>query len=286
MGEGGRGMGQRVRIGVVAPSCRLEPAAAERVTRLAAERFPDAEIVFHPQCWLSAGHFAGPDAVRAEIFAEVANDPAFDALWFARGGYGAARVAPLALPRLGPAARQKAYLGYSDAGALLAALYANGFRDVAHGPMPSDINRARGDEAVARALGWLTARAAVALEPSLAASRPAAAFNLMTFSQLIGTPLEPDLAGHVLMLEEVSEHMYRIDRSLFHLTSTPAIRRVAGIRLGRCSAIPDNDPPFVLGEEEVVRHWCQISGIPYLGRADIGHDADNKVVPFGPPPRA
>jgi muramoyltetrapeptide carboxypeptidase len=37
----------------------------------------------------------------------------------------------------------------------------------------------------------------------------------------------------------------------------------------------------VLNEEQVVQHWCNVSGIPYLGRADIGHDADNKVVPFG-----
>jgi muramoyltetrapeptide carboxypeptidase LdcA involved in peptidoglycan recycling len=34
-------------------------------------------------------------------------------------------------------------------------------------------------------------------------------------------------------------------------------------------------------EEEVARYWCRQSGIPWLGRADIGHDADNKVVPFG-----
>ena len=83
------------------------------------------------------------------------------------------------------------------------------------------------------------------------------------------------------MLEEVSEPMYRIDRSLFHITSNPAIRRVAGIMLGRCSDITPNDPDFGMNEEEVARHWCQKSGIPWLGRADIGHDADNKVVPFG-----
>jgi muramoyltetrapeptide carboxypeptidase len=147
--------------------------------------------------------------------------------------------------------------------------------------MPADINREGGDAAVARALAWLAHRAPETLEPSLAASGKAAAFNLMTFSQLIGTPLQPDLAGHVLMVEEVSEQMYRIDRSLFHITSNPAVRRVAGIRLGRCSAIPPNDPDFVLNEVEVVEHWCKVSGIPYLGRADIGHDPANKIVPFG-----
>jgi muramoyltetrapeptide carboxypeptidase len=147
--------------------------------------------------------------------------------------------------------------------------------------MPADIARSGGEVAVARALSYLTTGAAETLEPSVASSGKVVAFNIMTLSQLIGTPLQPDLAGHVLMLEEVSEYMYRIDRSLFHVTSSPAVRRVAGIRLGRCSAIPDNDPDFGQTEAEVAEYWCRRSGIPYLGRADIGHDADNKIVPFG-----
>lgn len=254
---------------------------AERVTALAASHFPSLELRFHPQCHLADGHFAGSDAARAAAFLEIANDAAFDALWFGRGGYGSGRIAAQALPKLGPAARAKTYLGYSDAGVLLAGLYTLGFPGIVHGPMPADINRTGGEAAVLRALAYLADRAPDTLEPSLRPSDKVAAFNLMTFSQLIGTPLQPDLAGHVLMLEEVSEYMYRIDRSLFHVTSNPAIRRVAGIRLGRCSAIPANDPDFGRTEVEVVRHWCEMSGIPYLGRADIGHDADNKIVPFG-----
>ncbi len=100
-------------------------------------------------------------------------------------------------------------------------------------------------------------------------------------SQSIGTPLQPDLTGHVLMLEEVSEQIYRIDRAMFHITSNDAVRRVVGIRLGRCSAIPPNDPEFGQDEVAVVEHWCRVAGIAYLGRADIGHDSDNKIVPFG-----
>jgi len=274
-------MTRALKIGIVAPASRLEPAMAERVTRLAAERHPSVGLHFHPQCYLSSGHFAGADAARAAAFVEIANDASFDAVWFARGGYGSCRVADAALAKLNEAARRKTYLGYSDAGALLAGLYAQGFRGLAHGPMPADIVRERGEEAVARALAYLAQRGAETLEPSIGPSGKTVAFNLMTFSQLIGTPLQPDLTGHVLMLEEVSEHMYRIDRSLFHITSNKAVRRVAGIRLGRCSDIPPNDPDFAQTEVEVVRHWCEASGIPYLGRADIGHDADNKIVPFG-----
>jgi muramoyltetrapeptide carboxypeptidase len=119
------------------------------------------------------------------------------------------------------------------------------------------------------------------LEPTVNGATKTAAFNITVLSQLLGTPLQPDLAGHVLMLEEVGEAMYRIDRALFHITSNAGIRQVAGIMLGRCSAITPNDPEFGINEEEVARHWCRKSGIPWLGRADIGHDIDNKIVPFG-----
>ena len=147
--------------------------------------------------------------------------------------------------------------------------------------MPSDLNRSDGETAVARALRFLVEGEPGTLEPTLSSSTATAAFNITILSNLLGTPLEPDLSDHILMLEEVSEHMYRIDRALFHITSNPSIRRVAGIKLGRCSDILPNEPNFGQTEEEVAKHWCSVSGIPYLGRADIGHDIGNKVVPFG-----
>lgn len=270
-----------MRIAVTAPSCRLPEASAARVRDLTATHFPEVELVFHPQCFLSDGHFAGPDAARAAAFVDCANDPGFDALWFARGGYGSNRAVADVLPRLTDAAKAKTYLGYSDAGFLLGALYAAGIGTVAHGPMPGDIARDGGDAAVLRSLRWLAARDPASVEASVGDGAPAAAFNLTILSHLLGTPWVPDLTGHVLMLEEVGEYMYRIDRALFHVTSDPTIRRVEGLKLGRCSDIPPNDPDFVRTEEAVAREWCERSGIAWLGRADIGHDVGNKVVPFG-----
>ncbi len=270
-----------MRIGIVAPSAPIAADVVDAVDRLAAERAPGVSLVWHPQCFRSHGHFAGTDAERTQAFLEVANDPAFDALWFARGGYGSCRIAEDVLRGLEPAAQSKIFLGYSDAGFLLAGLYRAGFPGLVHGPMPADIRREGGEGAILRALGWLTDRSVDSLEPNVSGAGPAAAFNITVLSHLLGTALEPDLAGHVLMLEDVSEHSYRTDRALFHITGNPAIRRVAGIRLGRCSLVPENDPPFGVGEAEIARHWCERSGIPFLGRADIGHDADNKLVPFG-----
>jgi muramoyltetrapeptide carboxypeptidase len=275
--------GEAVRIAVVAPSTRFAPEAAERVRQVAAAMDPSPQIVFHPQCFAAWGHFAGDDATRAAALIEVAESDAFDAVWFARGGYGAGRLLQRVMPALGPAARRKTWLGYSDAGALLGAFYRAGFTRLAHGPVAQDVLREGGGEgAVIRALAWLAARDPLTLEPSLAADpRPAAAFNLSILGSLIGTPWQPDLSGHVLMVEDVGEYMYRLDRLFFQVTSNPEIRRVAGLRLGRCSDIPENDPDFGMTEAEVAQLWCARAGIAYLGRADIGHDVANKIVPFG-----
>ena len=105
--------GGRVKIGVVAPASRLSPEVAERVPVLAARLYGDRtpEIVFHPQCFAAHGHFAGDDDTRARAFLDVANDESFDAVWFARGGYGSCRMVEAVIDRLAESSRRKNYLG-------------------------------------------------------------------------------------------------------------------------------------------------------------------------------
>lgn len=267
------------RIAICAPAAPFAPEDAERVRALAQAEFPGLELHFHDQCFLSQGHFAGPDEARLAAFLDCANDAHFDAVWFARGGYGSNRIAEAGVAGLGKAARDKVYLGYSDLGYLLAGLYRARIGQPVHGPMPADIGREHGDAAVRRALGYL-AGGCGGLEPSLD-RRPAVAFNLMTLAMLCGTPLMPDLAGHVVMIEEVSEHLYAVDRLLFH--ASQHLGGIAGLKLGRVSDVPENDRPFGASAEEVARFWCQRYSIPFLGDADIGHDAANTLVPFGVP---
>lgn len=266
-----------VRIALVAPSCTLKREAAEAVQAIVAER-GDCELLIHPQCFFSDGHFAGNDQQRLTALQEVMSDRAVDAVWFARGGYGSNRIAEAAVADLPEAARGKAYLGYSDGAFLLAALHKAGL-SVAHGPVAQDVLREDGAQAIHRALDWLARRDSAALEPAL--DGPAFAFNLTVLSTLLGTPLEPDLSGAELLIEDVSEHFYRIDRMMFHITASPNVRKVRQIRLGRVSDVPANDPEFGGDATAIVRDWCARSGIPFGGSADIGHDTLNRVVPFG-----
>jgi muramoyltetrapeptide carboxypeptidase len=263
-----------MRIGVVAPSCPLKREAAERVTALADDR--GIELVVHPQCFLEEGHFAGPDAARLAALRGMMADPALDSIWFARGGYGSNRIAEAAARDLPPAALSKTYVGYSDGGFLLAALHKAGAR-VAHGPMVQDVQRTGGEAAAARVLDWLGRGDPHALEAGL--DGPAFAFNLVVLSSLVGTALEPDFSGAELLIEEVDEELYRIDRFLFHVTSQPGFAKVRQLRLGRC-LIKANDRPFGAELEAVARFWCERAGVAYAGRADIGHDSLNTLVPF------
>ncbi len=263
-------------IAICAPGKRLRRERADAVQALADAR-GDVTLHFHEQCFARDGHFAGDDETRLAALLDCANDPAVDAVWFAMGGYGSNRIAARAVAGMNEAARQKDYLGYSDTGFLLGALYRHGIGRPAHGPLVGDIKRQGGDAAIHRALDWLTGDAE-GLEPTID-ERPHAAFNLTTLAMLVGTQLAPDLSGHVVMVEEVAEHLYAVDRMFFHITAH--LGDIAGLRLGAISDVPENDRPFGSTAEQIARYWCARCGIPYLGRAEIGHTADNRIVPFG-----
>jgi muramoyltetrapeptide carboxypeptidase len=270
-----------MRIGICAPSTPFTREDATRVTALAAHTYPTTNLIFHDQCFAADGHFAGSDNARIAAFVDLANDPELDAVWFVRGGYGACRIAQDAVAALKSAAGDKIYMGYSDAGNLLGALYGAKIGRVCHGPMPADVRRNRGEAALLRALDWMLHASPQALEPHVQAGAKYAAFNLMTLAMMVGTSLMPDLSDHVLMVEEVSEYLYGYDRAFFHVTSHLRSVGLTGLRLGRVSDVPDNDRPFGEDADEIAKRWCAKMGINYLGSADIGHDADNRIVPFG-----
>ncbi len=289
------------RIGVVAPSVYILPEHMERANAQVAADFPDVELVWHPQVFGRApnevggdtgfvlsdathipdpamhGHFAGSDEQRAAAFIEFANREDIDAIWFARGGYGACRIAADVLPHLSPIARRKTYMGYSDASYMLGLLYRAGFPHLCHGPMVIDGNAG----ARARALAWLSRRDPASLEPGLKVGEKYCAFNLISAAMMVGTPLWPDVSGHVLMVEEVGEYLYSVDRCFFALTSAVWRSPPAEIRLGQVTDIKENDRPYGKDAEGIARDWCQRAHISYGGRAEIGHYGGNMVVPFG-----
>lgn len=278
-----------VRVAIVAPARRLAEASAQAVTAIAQSFGDGLELIIHPQCYESFGHFAGTDEVRLEAFVSVANDPSIDAVWFARGGYGSGRLLAGLDGRLDACAREKVYLGYSDLGFLLSALTGLGCCYCAHGPMPGDVVREGGEVAIARALSFLTRQPLAGTESvfpeGLDADCEHLALNLTILRSLLGTPYLPtwtaDKAKRILWLEDVGEYVYATDRSMCQLVQSDWFKALSGVRIGRFSAIPENDVPFHQTSAESVAAWCAKARVPVLGDGDIGHDAHNKIVPFG-----
>ena len=266
------------KIAVCAPATPTTREHAEALEQMIAAEFPQHSVTFHEQSFASEGHFAGNDLQRLEALLDCANDPSFDAVWFARGGYGSNRIAEAAIARMDHAASTKTYVGFSDMGYLLGGLYRNGIGQPVHGSMPVSARSESGRDAVRRVLHWFAGEGS-GLEPSLDGKTPTVAFNLITLAMLTNTRLMPDLTDHVVMVEEVSEHLYSIDRLFFHLSG--ALPRIAGLRLGAITGVPDNDRDFGQNEEDIAKFWCARAGVPYLGRAKIGHTAENHIVPFG-----
>lgn len=256
-------------VAVVAPSCPVPRDLVARVEALC----PELELRWADQCFrVDEGHYAGTDEARTDALVAAWNDPAVDAIWCARGGAGAARIAESAVARF-DLTRAKPLLGYSDAGFLHAAMLRAGLSGAVWGPMPADVSREGGEAALRRAARLLTGTD----RPEDHAASGAVAFNLTVLCATLGTPLEPPLAGRVLLLEEVGEPLYRIDRLFFQLVSQSWFASLAGVRLGRFAGT-ENDRPFGASLEEIARHWLEPRGVPLLGAADIGHDAGNTLV--------
>ena len=90
---------------------------------------------------------------------------------------------------------------------LLARLYKEGIGRPVHGPMPSDLTHESGDAAIARTLQFLVDGDASTLEPTIKTGKKLAAFNITILAHLSGTDWMPDLSGHIVMLEDVSEYL-------------------------------------------------------------------------------
>ena len=118
-------------LGVAAAGDPLTDAQSRSFRWFESLGYPDVELEFDPQCFAVHGHFAGEDGHRFAALVEMANRPDIDAIWLARGGYGACRIAEDAVAAMTDAARGKAFLGYSDQGNLLGCLYREGFDHVA-----------------------------------------------------------------------------------------------------------------------------------------------------------
>lgn len=273
------------RIGVAAPG---GPIRRERVDRGMA--YLEARG-FHPVAGRNLGrrhaYLAGEDHERLDDLNRLIADPDVRAVWFARGGYGSARIVQgvdFAALRRSP----KTLIGYSDITVLQSAAWTQARLQTFHGPLVTELgDPALFDEAsLWSALSGTPGGQSHAF-PSASVLRPGRGEGpllggcLSLLVSLVGTPYEPPLHGSVLFWEEVNEEPYRIDRMLAHLRLSGRLANLRGMIVGRLVGCEAEDPLNGLPLAEILATHLEGTDYPVVMDFPAGHCAGKVTLPIG-----
>lgn len=229
-------------------------------------------------------YFAGSDAERAADLNAAMMDDSLAALWCVRGGYGAMRT----LDQLDFAAftkRPKALIGYSDITALHAAIALRCEVVTFHGPTARGKHSSFSRESFVRAVvqqenscgAWASARTVA----SGAVTARLAGGNLSLVASLVGTPYAINLKDAILVIEDVNEAVYRVDRMMQQLLMSGSLDNCAAIAAGDFSLPPDDTDAVDRSVDDVFGEIAHRLGIPCISGLPIGHIEDQWTVPLG-----
>ena len=272
------------RVGVVATGFAVSPDALD--AGLAALRRRGLIPVVGPHLRAIDGYLAGDDAARAGDLDAAIADPKLAAVWFARGGYGTARILDLFdLDRL--VRRPKLLLGYSDLTALFSALLARASTVCLHAPVVAELGRRPAFHApsLSAALAGRATRRRVASSDVLRGGSARGRLmggNLTVLCHLLGTRHMPDMQGAMLFLEETGEETYRIDRLFQHLRMSGALAGVRAVLLGQFH-LPPTARAFP-GDREldaVLRDQLLPLKVPVVRGFPAGHGPGKWTLPLG-----
>jgi muramoyltetrapeptide carboxypeptidase len=270
-------------VGVMTPGFGVRARSLRAgIGRLEALGF---RVVLGPHALDRDGYLAGPDDARASDLNALIADRDIRAIWFARGGYGSARLLDrIRWSRLGRS--PKTLIGYSDVTALFAAATARTRCSCLYGPVVTEL----ADEAayhlptLKRTLGGHSVTLRFArrqiLRPGRAAGRMLGG-NLSVLVHLLGTRHAPRLRGAVLFVEDVGEPTYRLDRMLSHLRMSSALDGVAGVVVG--SFRPVSRRSFLTDRPvtDLLRETFEPLGVPVVLGLPAGHLPGKRTLPLG-----
>ncbi|RMR61208.1 Muramoyltetrapeptide carboxypeptidase [Pseudomonas syringae pv. actinidiae] len=231
--------------------------------------------------------YSGTDEERlADLNAALA-DPEIRAVICNRGGYGVQRIVQqvnMDAVRRDP----KLVTGFSDITALHGALWNHARLVTVHGPVASQLER--GGLFVSGMHHVLMSTEPVLLKadpgsPTAKVRTGGSAQGLLLGGNLcildtsVGTPFMPDMTGAILLIEEVNEPAYRVDRMLTHLGNCGILARLAGVAVGEFT--PAANTGGTISPADVLLERLGSLGIPVLGGLPVGHGDLNQAVPLG-----
>ena len=280
------------KIRVVAPSRWIERTVPAGIHKLA-DRL-GLQITFAEQCFQKHHQLAGNDRERAREFELAMSDRSVDAVWFARGGYGAGRMMEY-VDWSGLTARcvghhKKVVIGYSDATPLLETVSRIGLAHAVHGSMPIDIESEENSEAPGELLEALVSLPAPDLNlraigecevlRSGSANGALRGGNLTLLTKMLSGEQPMRFGGTILVIEDVEEYDYAIDRDLLCLRQAGALAQLAGIVVGQFTKTVVSSVPFEQSVTEMVLHHARGFDYPILHGLQSGHGSPNRPLLF------
>ncbi|MEP7001797.1 MAG: LD-carboxypeptidase [bacterium] len=271
------------RVALIAPAGPLRSPDAINDAAAQARSF-GWEPVVGEHADARAGYFAGSDADRLHDLNHALGDATIDGIWCLRGGYGVMRL----LDDVDVDAmrkRPRTLIGYSDITALHAALGGAADLITFHGPHAaltlSSFSRDSFERAVvAQRDPCGNAAGARTLQDGRAEGRLVGG-NLSLLASLCGTRFAPDYTDSILVIEDIGEPTYRIDRMLHQLALSGALTRVAGIAYGQFTEGTEADDVNSRALDDVLREAAAIAGVPAVAGIPLGHIDDQWTIPLG-----
>jgi muramoyltetrapeptide carboxypeptidase len=266
---------QGARIAVVAPAGRFDKKRLNRGMNILHEW----EYTLVPGPNLNAAHryFAGTTEQRIEDLHWAMTDPDIDAVWFARGGYGTVQVLDM-LPW--DEMDDRPVIGFSDATAMFSAMIAKGKGRGIHAPVIHSLAD-HVDEASRRSLkAWMSSGTIKDFPGKRLCGHTESVEgevvggNLCVLTSLAGTQWALSAKDRILLLEDVGEVPYRIDRMITQLMGAGTFDGVRGIALGTfygCEA--PNDAGWSLGD--ILRERLSPLNVPVVAGMPVGHGPNN-----------
>lgn len=230
------------------------------------------------------GYFAGPDVLRAADLNHALCDDTIDAVWCLRGGYGTMRILD-AVDYVAVSRRPKPVIGYSDITALHVALASRSDVVTYHGPTARAALSAFSRESFARAV--MHGEDSCGVAPNARVLRGGSARgvlaggNLALLSALAGTPFAPRLADAILVLEDIDEAVYRVDRMMRQLLLAGLLDGVRAIVFGACTNCPEAADDGARRLDDVIAEIADLLGVPAVAGMPVGHIEDQWTLPLG-----
>jgi len=264
-------------VTAVAPAGPFDRASFESGLEIIARRY---RVHYDPGVLTRLRYLAGSDERRLRELAAALSDTGSRAVFCARGGYGMMRLLA-GLEGIAPAA--KPVVGFSDITALHQLLQRQRLVSI-HGPNLSQLSRL--DAGAHERLFALLESQAPAVEltgtdtyVAGTAEGPLLGGNLSVLTRLLGTPFMASLQGAVLLLEDVGERPYRLDRMWTHLALAGVFRQVRGIALGEFAGCEEKGAEY--SSADVLRELAVGTGLPCVAGFPVGHGTQNQPVPLG-----